>query len=123
VPEALLELRNAIRLDPGLVPARNRLAWTLATAADPQLRDGREALALAEQTRRIAGDQAELLQTLAAAQAATGDFGAAAASAAQAIAVARADHAADLAARLEAQRRIYLGGHALYEVVRDAAQP
>lgn len=118
LPEAIAELRSAVRLDPSLVPARNRLAWTLATAQDDQIRNGAEARALAEQTVRTASPpQPELLETLAAAQAATGDFAGAVATAEQGLALARTRGAADLVQRLEAQRRLYLDGRALHEAV------
>ncbi len=116
LPEAIAALRNAVRIDPGLLPARNRLAWTLATAADPQLRNGAEARAMAEEMCRATGhQQPELLQTLAAAQAASGDFDAAAASAAMAIRLAREADAIALADRIESQRRVYLDGRALHD--------
>ena len=108
LPEAVIELRAALRLDPVLWQVRNRLAWILATAADPQLRNGREALALAEETCRPTGcRQPELLQTLAAAYAASGAFGEAEKVAAEAIGLARASNEVELAERLERQSRSY----------------
>ncbi len=114
--DAVAALRTALRLDPTLIPVRDRLAWTLATAADPELRNGAEARALVEETCRKTGcDEPELLQTLAAAQAASGDFNAAAESARRAIDLARARKETALGARIESQRRLYLGGRALEE--------
>ena len=108
------ELRAALRLDPTLAPARNRLAWILATTADPSLRNPAEALALAEPLCQGDGaDQPEWLETLAAAYAATGAFDEGAAVAARAIERAHALGDAELAARLKRQRSAYLGGRAL----------
>ncbi len=109
LPEAVAELRTALRLDPALVPVRTRLAWTLATADDAGIRNGPEARALAEETCRMtACEEPGLLQTLAAAQAAAGDFDAAAESASRAARVARERAQAELAERIDAQRREYL---------------
>lgn len=110
--DAVAELRRALRLDPSLVPVRARLAWILATASDPAIRNAGEALALAEELARGASDP-ERLQTLAAARAANGAFDAAAAVAADAAANARAAGDAAFAARLERQRAEYLAGRAL----------
>ena len=115
--EAVAELRTALRLDPTLVPVRKRLAWTLATAADPELRNAAEARALVEEMcRNTSCDDPELLQTLAAAQAASGDFEAAAGSAGRAIQLARERNQSALGERIEPQRRNYLEGRALQEV-------
>lgn len=57
----------------GDLQARNNLAWVLATTADPEYRDGDEALALIRPLVALDGDW-QHLDTLAAAYAATGDF-------------------------------------------------
>ncbi len=60
-------------MQPGYTEAANNLAWLLATAADPALRDPREAIRLVEADAR--GSEAPwLLDTLAAAYAADGRF-------------------------------------------------
>ena len=65
--------REALRMQPGYTDAANNLAWLLATAADPALRDPREAIRLVEADAR--GSEAPwLLDTLAAAYAADGRF-------------------------------------------------
>jgi Flp pilus assembly protein TadD len=115
-PEAVTELRAALRADPQLLPVRNRLAWILATTADEKLRNGSEALALAQETCRMTTcRQPELLETLAAAHAASGDLGEAERVAADAIALARANNQAEVAERLERQRRSYRDGIPLRE--------
>jgi tetratricopeptide (TPR) repeat protein len=71
--EAVARTREALRLRPDLASARNNLAWLLATAPDPSLRDPDEALRLAEGlVAQARAPSANLLDTLAAAQAAAG---------------------------------------------------
>lgn len=68
-----IHFRNAVRISPENLTARNELAWFLATCPDDTIRNGREAVALAEslvkKSRRI-----NWLDTLAAAYAEIGDF-------------------------------------------------
>jgi tetratricopeptide (TPR) repeat protein len=65
--------REALLMQPGYTEAANNLAWLLATAADPALRDPREAIRLVEADAH--GSEAPwLLDTLAAAYAADGRF-------------------------------------------------
>ncbi len=72
--EAIVSYRMAHQLKPGS-PATNNLAWILATSRDDKLRNGTEAVALAELVCRGAGSKDPLLlNTLAAAYAATGQF-------------------------------------------------
>jgi len=72
-PQAIAAFR--IQADGGEVDAQNALAWLLATQPDPKLRDGRRAVTYAEKavvaTRR---ENAEYLNTLAAAYAEAGEF-------------------------------------------------
>jgi tetratricopeptide (TPR) repeat protein len=65
--------REALRLQPGYTDAANNLAWLLATAADPALRDPREAIRLVEADAN-SSEAPWLLDTLAAAYAADGRF-------------------------------------------------
>lgn len=75
VPEAIGELEKAAQLAPGDVDAINSLAWLLATAADPALRDGTRALAMAERADKITSHtDPVVLHTLAAAYAEAGRF-------------------------------------------------
>lgn len=62
--------------DRGNITARNNLAWLLATSPEPNLRDGERAVALAEPVA-MTFDTWGYLDTLAAAWAEQGDFGAA----------------------------------------------
>ncbi len=65
--------REALLMRPGYTDAANNLAWLLATAADPALRDPQEAIRLVEADAQAA-QAAWLLDTLAAAYAADGRF-------------------------------------------------
>ena len=107
-PEAIVEYRRALKLRPGWVTAQNDLAWLLATHPDAKVRDGAEALRLAESACKTTADKVPpILDTLAAAQAETGDFAAAVATVDKAIALAGDQKAAALVKQLESRRRDY----------------
>ncbi len=80
--EAVRELRDAARVCPEAVPLLNDLAWTLATQRDARLRDGAEAVRVAEKACSLTSyREARVLDTLAAAYAESGAFDQAAATA------------------------------------------
>lgn len=104
--EAAAYYRVALQLQPvSPSPAvLNNLAWLLATDGDSGLRDGAEAVRLAKQACELTDyKQAQLVGTLAAAQAEAGQFGEAVASAQTAIDLA---HAAGDEALAEKNRRL-----------------
>ena len=71
--EAITYYRQALRLRPDWLSVMNNLAWILATHKDAQLRDGAEAVRLAERTCQLVGYKAPaVLDTLAAAYAEVG---------------------------------------------------
>jgi tetratricopeptide (TPR) repeat protein len=73
--EALEKWRRCIQQGDAEGRATQRVAWLLATAADPQLRNPAEGVRLAEELlSRMKYPSAELLDTLGAAYAANGDF-------------------------------------------------
>jgi tetratricopeptide (TPR) repeat protein len=72
--EAARQYRIALALLPDLVPALNNLAWILATDENPAVRDGAEAVRLAERACALAPQTPVLLGTLAAADAEAGRF-------------------------------------------------
>jgi tetratricopeptide (TPR) repeat protein len=83
---AVSHLRRALEINPGLVAAANNLAWILATADDPGLRDGAEAVELASDAARLTDyESAEILDTLAVAYASEGRFAEATRTASQAL--------------------------------------
>lgn len=73
--EAVAQYRQALRLNPRLPIALNNLAWTLATSRDDRLRNGIEAVRLAERACALThNEQPACLGTLAAAYAECGRF-------------------------------------------------
>jgi tetratricopeptide (TPR) repeat protein len=105
--EAIAELRAAVELRPDWPTAAAALAWLLATAPEPALRNPAEAIALAEAARAAGGESPQLFETLAVAHAAAGRFVEAAAAARQATILARAAGDERLAADLEERARSY----------------
>jgi len=73
--EAADSYRHALKLNPNLPGALNNLAWILATSSDDQLRNGAEAVPLAEHACELTHhNQPLFLGTLAAAYAEAGHF-------------------------------------------------
>jgi tetratricopeptide (TPR) repeat protein len=73
--EAIAQYREALRLDPNLAGALNNLAWVLATSPDDELRNGAEAIRLAERACELTHYGRPLfIGTLAAAYAEAGRF-------------------------------------------------
>lgn len=77
VRDAIAQYRDALRIAPDNVAAQSNLAWLLATTADQSLRNGSEAVLLAERAES-AGSRSEnraiVLRVLAAAYAEVGRF-------------------------------------------------
>ena len=85
--DAVPSFAAAIALDPDLASSANNLAWIRATHRDPAVRDGAEAVRLAQRACELTGfQQPDCLDTLAAAYAEKGDFAAAERLARQALA-------------------------------------
>jgi tetratricopeptide (TPR) repeat protein len=102
---AVRHYRRAVELSPQFYQAASGLAWILATDPDETLRDGREALARAEQCARLTGERdAGCLEGLAAAHAELGDFETAVYRQEQALSLAPRASRAPLEARLAAYR-------------------
>jgi Flp pilus assembly protein TadD len=74
IKEAVAAWEQSLAFDADNADAANNIAWVRATAADANLRDGREALELAKRALRTAGENPVVLRTLAAAQAEDGQF-------------------------------------------------
>ena len=76
--EAVAQWQESLKYEPDDESAQNKLAWVLATAPDPSLRDGARAVQLAERVLQLSGyGKAVVFRTLAAAYAETGRFRAA----------------------------------------------
>ena len=81
IVSAIAAWRRTLTFDADDPVAANDLAWVLATAADADLRNGQEALALAQRAIRFGGENPFTLRALAAAQAENNQFAQAVATA------------------------------------------
>ena len=81
IANAIAAWRRTLTSDADDPVAANDLAWVLATAADADLRDGKEALALAQRAIRFGGENPYTLRALAAAEAENNQFAEAVATA------------------------------------------
>jgi tetratricopeptide (TPR) repeat protein len=115
---AIRYYRAALEIEPERHAAANNLAWILATADDDTLRNGSEALRLAE--RVVAASTTpdpNHLDTLAAALASTGRYDEAVDSAQQALEIAEARSLDAMADGLRKHLARYRAGHALHEAL------
>jgi tetratricopeptide (TPR) repeat protein len=72
---AISDYNEAIRLDPANASAHGNLAWLLATSPTPGIRNNKRALELAQKAAELTSfEDADKLDTLAAAHAAVGNF-------------------------------------------------
>jgi protein O-mannosyl-transferase len=113
---AIREYEAALKSQPDSILAQNNLAWLLATAGDPQLRNGPKAVQLAEKAVLATdGNDPVLLHTLAAAYAENGEFEKAVAAAKDALALAEANGITSLAESLRNKIALYQSGSAYHE--------
>ncbi len=106
--KAIAALRKAAELEPAWLAPKNDLAWILATHEDAEIRQPAEAVRLAERAAALTGYRnPNVLHTLAAAYASSGQFASAAKLARDALALARAAHDDALAAEIGEQLRRY----------------
>jgi Flp pilus assembly protein TadD len=109
VTEATDEYRKALKSQPENVDALNNLAWALATCPQASLRNGTNAVALAQKAVQLSGGENPLmLRTLAAADAETGQYAAAMETARQALQLATRQKNDALAATLQKELELYL---------------
>lgn len=114
--EALTHLRQAVRLKPDWAMALSDLAWTLASHPDAALRNGAEAVTLAERACAVTQhQQPQMLGTLAAAYAEAGRFADAVRTAEAAMAAATAAGMNEIVARNEALLQLYRAGKAYHD--------
>ena len=107
--EAVSYLRSAHRLAPEDVQILNSLAWILATSSDPKIRNGNQAVPLAEtMCERTGFEVPGPLDTLAAAYAAAGRFEEAVATAERAIRLARSTKQSGFAERITRRKQLYI---------------
>jgi Flp pilus assembly protein TadD len=111
IPEALAAYREALRLRPDFPNALNNLAWILATHPESSVRDGAEAVHLAERACQLTHfKRASFLGTLAAACAEAGQYSDAATHAIKASQLAEAAGETDLAKRNLQLLELYRSG-------------
>jgi len=110
IPDAIAEYRKAIEISKENVPALSNLAWLLATSADASLRNGPEAVRLAERADSASSrsdSHATVLRILAAAYAETGRFDEAKETVQQALNAANAEGNTALADALQGELALY----------------
>jgi tetratricopeptide (TPR) repeat protein len=114
--EAIGYEQKALELQPADASAQNDLAWMLATAPQPSLRDGARAVKLAMQACRSSGGNNPLtLRTLAAAYAEAGQFPDAVQTAQRALQLAQAQSNTNLAGTLLRELKLYEAGRRIEE--------
>jgi Flp pilus assembly protein TadD len=114
---AIEALRKASQLRPSDVGSATRLAWELATSVDANVRDGKSAVALAEELCRKTNDaDPDTLDALAAAYAETGKFAEAVATAAKAVELASRSNASAAAKGIQARIDLYRKGQPFHQL-------
>ena len=114
--EAVAHYRAALKTLPDSPEVLNNLAWILAANADPQARNGPEAVALAERACRLTDSkQAVMVGTLAAAYAEAGRFTEAVTTAEEAALLAEQAKQLDLTARNRKLIELYRAGKPYHE--------
>jgi protein O-mannosyl-transferase len=110
VRDAMAEYTKALQISPENVAALTNLAWILATSADPSLRNGSEAVRLAERADSV-GSRSDthptILRILAAAYAEAGQFAEAKETAQHALEAANVQGNATLADALQGELALY----------------
>jgi len=118
--EAIEQYRAARQLKGEWPAVTNALARALAAHRDPSVRNGAEAIALAQGLCRRGGySNPAYLDTLAAAYAETGRFEQAARTARRALELARSAGHAEAAAQIERRLQLYVSGRPLREGAAD----
>jgi spermidine synthase len=114
--DAVEHWHAGLRLEPNRLTSLRQLAWALATCPDPALRNGSEAVSLAEKARQLSeGRDPAVLSTLAAAYAELGRFSEALETAKGALALAREQNVHPLTEALQGWIPIYERGIPLRE--------
>lgn len=109
--EAIVHYQQALQINPDYAEAKNDLAWVLATAPQASLRNGNQAVELAQQANQIAGgENPTILRILAAAYAEAGRFGDAQQNAQKALDLARAAGQTDLINQISGELKLYDAG-------------
>jgi protein O-mannosyl-transferase len=119
--EAVSHLREALRIKPDAVEALNNLAWALATSHDSEVRNGAEAVRLAERACELTRyETIMLVGTLAAAYAEAGRFADAVTAAEQACALASKANDSALLGKNQELLQLYRAGRPYHEPASPA---
>ena len=117
--EGIAHYRKALQIKPDSTQIQNNLAWLLATYPEASIRNGVEAVELAQRAvQHSGGQQPEILNTLAAAYAEMGRFSEAVETARRAFDIASAKDNATLARAIQARIKLYQAGSRYYEKPR-----
>jgi tetratricopeptide (TPR) repeat protein len=121
---ALAQRRKLLRSRPADLALLNDTAWVLATNPNASIRNGAEAVELAQQAMKLAGGrESAVLDTLAAAYAETGQSSEAVQTAEQALARASSRNNPALAEALRARIKLYQAGSPYRDNPQPAASP
>jgi tetratricopeptide (TPR) repeat protein len=108
IPEALVQWRKVLQLDPNHLSVLTQTAWVLATSPLASVRNGAEAVKLAERAAQLSGgSEPAILDALAAAYAEAGRFPAAVETARRAVTLAGQQNNRQLAGALNARIALY----------------
>ncbi len=113
VNEAIAQFQKALQIKSGYAEARNNLAWVLATCPQASLRNGNQAVELAQRANQLTGGgNPAVLGTLAAAYAEAGRFPEAVETAQRALQLAGTQsNTVTLADTIRSQIKLYQTGH------------
>jgi tetratricopeptide (TPR) repeat protein len=118
------QLREANRLRRDWFDALRSLAWLLATSPEPKVRDGAQAVIVAERANQLSGyENPVALDTLAAAYAEAGRFDSAVATETRAVDIARTSGQTALANRFVGRLELYRAGKPYHRVPGATTRP
>jgi Flp pilus assembly protein TadD len=111
VAEAIVHYQKALQTKPNYLEVQNNLAWVLAIAPQASLRNGPQAVKLAQQANQLTGGENPIiLHTLAAAYAEAGRFPEAVETAQHALQLAETQSNTVLADAIRSQMKLYQAG-------------
>jgi tetratricopeptide (TPR) repeat protein len=114
IREGVEEWQKVLTIQPDNGNAMSNLAWVFATSPDQSLRDGGQAVQLAEEAQRIAGGRIPMIfRILAAAYAENGRFSQAIETAQRGTELANSQGNSGLAAELQSNIALYQAGQPL----------
>jgi tetratricopeptide (TPR) repeat protein len=121
--DSIAAYRRALATPDVTIATRQQLAWLLAVAPIPEFRNPQEALRLIHDALRAVGQPTpQLLDTLAAAEAASGDFESAQHTADRALERARQAGLESLTALIQARAALYADGKVFVEPQREPSE-